>query len=165
MLQVDFEKVDAQFNEALQAKGVAAEKLRSLDNASQAAAIAQEIEQAVRRRAGELGLEVVSVGIRDVILPGEMKEILNRVVEAEKAAQARSLALEQASEAHKVALHQAEERREELVRRALTSFSLHPPDETPAEESVPVDPLEAEQARADPDRERRCPEDQGAAGE
>src|SRR4029079_6985857 len=29
-----------------------------------------------------------SVGIKDVILPGEMKEILNRVVEAEKVAQA-----------------------------------------------------------------------------
>ncbi len=35
-----------------------------------------------------LGIEVLSVGMKDVILPGEMREILNRVVEAEKQAQA-----------------------------------------------------------------------------
>ena len=34
------------------------------------------------------GLAVRSVGVKDVILPGEMKTILNQVVEAEKAAQA-----------------------------------------------------------------------------
>src|SRR4029079_3803189 len=34
------------------------------------------------------GLEVRTVGIRDVILPGEMKDILNRVTEARKAAEA-----------------------------------------------------------------------------
>ena len=50
--------------------------------------VAQEIEQAVRRRAGELGLEVVSVGIRDVILPGDMKDLMNKVTEAKKAAEA-----------------------------------------------------------------------------
>ncbi|MCU0962278.1 MAG: slipin family protein [Pirellulaceae bacterium] len=51
-------------------------------------AVAQEIEQAVRRRAGELGLEIVSVGIRDVILPGDMKDLMNKVTEAKKAAEA-----------------------------------------------------------------------------
>ena len=51
-------------------------------------AVAQEIEQAVRRRAGELGLEIVLVGIRDVILPGEMKDLMNKVTEAKKAAEA-----------------------------------------------------------------------------
>ena len=50
--------------------------------------VAQEIEQAVRHRAGELGLEVVSVGIRDVILPGDMKDLMNKVTEAKKAAEA-----------------------------------------------------------------------------
>ena len=34
------------------------------------------------------GLAVRSVGVKDVILPGEMKTILNQVVEAEKVAQA-----------------------------------------------------------------------------
>jgi regulator of protease activity HflC (stomatin/prohibitin superfamily) len=50
--------------------------------------VAQEIEQAVSRRAGDLGLEVVSVGIRDVILPGDMKDLMNKVTEAKKAAEA-----------------------------------------------------------------------------
>ncbi len=34
------------------------------------------------------GIELDSVGVKDLILPGEMKEILNQVVQAEKAAQA-----------------------------------------------------------------------------
>jgi regulator of protease activity HflC (stomatin/prohibitin superfamily) len=42
----------------------------------------------VRGRVTELGIEVLGVGVKDVILPGEMKEILNGVVQAEKAAQA-----------------------------------------------------------------------------
>ena len=51
-------------------------------------AVAKEIELAVRRRAGELGLSVVSVGIRDVILPGDMRDLMNKVTEAKKAAEA-----------------------------------------------------------------------------
>jgi regulator of protease activity HflC (stomatin/prohibitin superfamily) len=34
------------------------------------------------------GISVVALGIRDVILPGEMKELLNKVTEAKKAAEA-----------------------------------------------------------------------------
>lgn len=51
-------------------------------------AVSDELEAAVKGRAGELGLELVHVGVRDVILPGEMKVILNRVTEARKAAEA-----------------------------------------------------------------------------
>ena len=51
-------------------------------------AVASDIEQAVRRRAGELGLEIASVGIRDVILPGDMKDLMNKVTEAKKVAEA-----------------------------------------------------------------------------
>ena len=40
-------------------------------------AVACEFEQQVRRRAHELGLELVSVGVRDVILPGDMKDLMN----------------------------------------------------------------------------------------
>lgn len=50
--------------------------------------VSKEIEDNVRRRAGELGLEIASVGIRDVILPGEMKDLMNKVTEARKAAEA-----------------------------------------------------------------------------
>jgi regulator of protease activity HflC (stomatin/prohibitin superfamily) len=51
-------------------------------------AVVSEFAEQVRRRAGELGLEVVSAGIRDVILPGEMKDLMNKVTEAKKAAEA-----------------------------------------------------------------------------
>ena len=47
-----------------------------------------EIVDAVRARIAEHGLAVRSVGVKDVILPGEMKEILNQVVQVEKVAQA-----------------------------------------------------------------------------
>jgi regulator of protease activity HflC (stomatin/prohibitin superfamily) len=42
----------------------------------------------IRRRVAGFGLEVESVGVKDIILPGEMKAILTKVVETEKAAQA-----------------------------------------------------------------------------
>ena len=51
-------------------------------------AVAREVEEQVRRRVGELGLELVSVGVRDIILPGEMKDLMNKVTEAKKAAEA-----------------------------------------------------------------------------
>ncbi|MCB9845675.1 MAG: slipin family protein [Phycisphaeraceae bacterium] len=47
-----------------------------------------EVREAIRARAAEFGVEVKSVGLRDIILPGDMKAILNRVIEAEKSAQA-----------------------------------------------------------------------------
>lgn len=52
------------------------------------ASLDADIYAYVYGRVGELGLEVLGVGVKDVILPGEMKEILNSVVQAEKAAQA-----------------------------------------------------------------------------
>jgi regulator of protease activity HflC (stomatin/prohibitin superfamily) len=51
-------------------------------------AVTSAFEEAVRRRAGELGLAIVSVGVRDIILPGEMKDLMNKVTEAKKAAEA-----------------------------------------------------------------------------
>jgi len=46
------------------------------------------IGDTVRAKVEEHGIAVKSVGVKDVILPGEMKTILNQVVEAEKIAQA-----------------------------------------------------------------------------
>ena len=51
-------------------------------------ALDREIQESARGKIEQHGIELASVGIKDVILPGEMKEILNRVVEAEKVAQA-----------------------------------------------------------------------------
>lgn len=54
--------------------------------------VASELEERVRKRSVTLGWEVLAVGIRDVILPGEMKELLNKVTEAKKAAEANLIA-------------------------------------------------------------------------
>jgi len=54
--------------------------------------VADEAESAIRRRVTALGLEVVSLGIRDVILPGDMKDLMNKVTEAKKAAEANLIA-------------------------------------------------------------------------
>lgn len=42
----------------------------------------------IRNRLGDIGLAISDVRIKDIILPGEMREMLNKVVEAEKAAEA-----------------------------------------------------------------------------
>lgn len=55
-------------------------------------AVARVAEDLVRRRAEELGVRIVSVGIRDVILPGDMKDLMNKVTEARKAAEANLIA-------------------------------------------------------------------------
>ncbi len=46
------------------------------------------ITEGIRGRVTEYGIAVISVGVRDIILPGDMKTILNQVVEAEKSAEA-----------------------------------------------------------------------------
>ncbi len=51
-------------------------------------AVAAEAEELIRGRATDLGLTIVGVGIRDVILPGEMKDLMNKVTEAKKEAEA-----------------------------------------------------------------------------
>ena len=49
------------------------------------------ILQTVRREAAELGIEVTGFGIRDIVLPGDVKEIMNQVLIAEKKAQANTI--------------------------------------------------------------------------
>ncbi|APV52242.1 hypothetical protein BWI17_02155 [Betaproteobacteria bacterium GR16-43] len=49
------------------------------------------VEAHIKRRIEGFGLEVDSVGVKDIILPGEMKTILAKVVEAEKVAQANAI--------------------------------------------------------------------------
>ena len=48
----------------------------------------REIHASALSRIEKHGMQLVSVGVKDIILPGDMKEILNKVVEAEKVAQA-----------------------------------------------------------------------------
>ena len=52
------------------------------------AALADQVRDVVSTRAKEYGVKVVGFGIRDIILPGEMKELLNKVVESKKVSEA-----------------------------------------------------------------------------
>jgi regulator of protease activity HflC (stomatin/prohibitin superfamily) len=62
---------------------------RTLDELLENKHVIDEVVEAhIRRRIAGFGLEVESVGVKDIILPGEMKVLLAKVVEAEKAAQA-----------------------------------------------------------------------------
>jgi regulator of protease activity HflC (stomatin/prohibitin superfamily) len=51
-------------------------------------AMDRDVFDHVVTRFAEIGIDVNSIGIKDIILPGDMKDILAKVVEAEKAAQA-----------------------------------------------------------------------------
>ena len=50
--------------------------------------IDRAVAERVRPRFAEIGIAVDGIGVKDIILPGDMKELLGKVVEAEKAAQA-----------------------------------------------------------------------------
>jgi regulator of protease activity HflC (stomatin/prohibitin superfamily) len=51
-------------------------------------ALTRYLEGEVRPQAARYGVRVERVGVKDVVLPGEMKTLLNRVIEAEKEAAA-----------------------------------------------------------------------------
>lgn len=53
--------------------------------------VQEHVLSEVQERAQALGLQLNSAGIRDIILPGEMKEIMNQVMIAEKTAQANTI--------------------------------------------------------------------------
>jgi regulator of protease activity HflC (stomatin/prohibitin superfamily) len=48
----------------------------------------RELRDSVAKRSGDLGVEIMELGVKDVILPGEVRELINKVVEAEKVAKA-----------------------------------------------------------------------------
>lgn len=50
--------------------------------------IDNQVRAFVAARATELGAEVTEIGVKDVILPGDVRELLNKVVEAERVAKA-----------------------------------------------------------------------------
>jgi regulator of protease activity HflC (stomatin/prohibitin superfamily) len=50
--------------------------------------IDREIREFVAARAGDLGVEIGEIGVKDVILPGDVRDLLNKVVEAERVAKA-----------------------------------------------------------------------------
>jgi regulator of protease activity HflC (stomatin/prohibitin superfamily) len=50
--------------------------------------IDREIRDFVTARARDLGIEIGEIGVKDVILPGDVRDLLNKVVEAERLAKA-----------------------------------------------------------------------------
>ncbi len=50
--------------------------------------LAAAVRPLAEARATELGLELVEFGVKDIILPGDMKTLLNKVIEAHKTAEA-----------------------------------------------------------------------------
>ena len=62
---------------------------RTLDEVLSAKnALDAELRTYVRERVQETGIEVTELGVKDVILPGEIRELVNKVVEAERTAKA-----------------------------------------------------------------------------
>ena len=65
---------------------------RTLDEVLSAkGALDAELRAYVRERVAESGLEVLELGVKDVILPGEIRELVNKVVEAERVAKANQI--------------------------------------------------------------------------
>jgi regulator of protease activity HflC (stomatin/prohibitin superfamily) len=54
-------------------------------------ALDAELRAFVRERVAEAGIEVTELGVKDVILPGEIRELVNKVVEAERTAKANQI--------------------------------------------------------------------------
>jgi regulator of protease activity HflC (stomatin/prohibitin superfamily) len=50
--------------------------------------LVQVMTPAVREKAEAVGLELIDLGVKDVVLPGEMKDLLNKVIQATKEAEA-----------------------------------------------------------------------------
>jgi regulator of protease activity HflC (stomatin/prohibitin superfamily) len=62
---------------------------RTLDEVLSAkGALDAELRAFVAERLGATGIEVTELGVKDVILPGEIRELVNKVVEAERTAKA-----------------------------------------------------------------------------
>lgn len=62
---------------------------RTLDEVLSAKnALDAELRTFVRERVADTGVEVTELGVKDVILPGEIRELVNKVVEAERTAKA-----------------------------------------------------------------------------
>jgi regulator of protease activity HflC (stomatin/prohibitin superfamily) len=50
--------------------------------------VGADVRQTLTVRAAEIGVTVTSVGLRDIVLPGDMKELMNQVIAASKEAEA-----------------------------------------------------------------------------
>ncbi|MBI5497660.1 MAG: slipin family protein [Deltaproteobacteria bacterium] len=88
-------------------------------------ALALELRQGVAARAAELGLRVVTLGLKDMILPGEIRELMNKVMEAQKAAEANVIARREEIAATKALAQTAEVLREHPVLLRLKELEAY----------------------------------------
>jgi regulator of protease activity HflC (stomatin/prohibitin superfamily) len=70
-------------------------------------AIDRSIAEYIRNKTVKYGIEIDSIGVKDIILPGEIKAILSKVVEAEKTAQANVIKLREETSATRSMLNTA----------------------------------------------------------
>jgi regulator of protease activity HflC (stomatin/prohibitin superfamily) len=74
---------------ALQLSAREAVGTRTLDELLAAReSLATELKQAVTARAEAVGMSLIELGLKDIVLPGDMKELLNKVIQAQKEAEA-----------------------------------------------------------------------------
>ena len=69
--------------------------------------IAKAILKNVKEDAAKLGVEVSATGIRDIILPGEVRDIMNKVLVAQKSAEANTIARREETAATRTLLNTA----------------------------------------------------------
>jgi len=69
--------------------------------------VAEAIFEHVKSEANNLGVEVITAGIRDIILPGEVRDIMNKVLVAQKSAEANTIARREETAATRTLLNTA----------------------------------------------------------
>lgn len=69
--------------------------------------VAEAIFTHVKNEAENLGVEVITAGIRDIILPGEVRDIMNKVLVAQKSAEANTIARREETAATRTLLNTA----------------------------------------------------------
>ena len=111
-------------NKVIYREAVAGRTLDELLNAR--VKVDTEIVEHVRRALGDVGVRVTELGIKDVILPGEMRELINRVVEAEKVAQANLIRRREETAATRSLLNTAKLMADNPVLMRLLSELLDP---------------------------------------
>lgn len=84
----------------------------------------QAFIQSVKTRAEELGYTLKNIGLRDIILPGEMKTILNQVVQAEKTAQANLIRRREETAATRSSLNTAKLMENNPILMRLKEFEI-----------------------------------------
>ncbi|MEZ0228504.1 MAG: slipin family protein, partial [Planctomycetota bacterium] len=86
-------------------KAVGARTLDELLSAKDQVSV--ELRDAIAQKAKALGAVITDVGLKDVILPGEMRTLMNQVLEAEKRAQANLIARREETAATRALLNTA----------------------------------------------------------